>query len=561
MIRPVDIQAAPKQSVTSKPAGANDSPRVLLVYPRFTRPSFWNLGALCEFLDKRYPASPLGLITVAALLPEAWQLKLVDCNVEELKPEDIEWADLVLTTGMLPQQNSTIEVIRWARAIGKPVAVGGPDATSSPDVYAEADFRILGEAELVINDFIAAWQAGERKGLFVAEKFKADVSQTPIPRFDLLNFNNYIFIGVQYSRGCPFTCEFCDIIELYGRVPRFKTNAQMIAEIDRLYELGYRGHIDFVDDNFIGNKKAIKQFLPDLIEWQKQRGYPFEFSTEASINLADDDALMKLMQDANFFAVFIGIESPDTDTLNAMKKKQNTRRSLSESVHKIYAHGMFVLAGFILGFDSEEDNVADGMALCIEETAIPVCMIGLLYALPNTQLTRRLATEGRLYAGHDVIGEKRGGDQCSEGLNFETHRPRREILADFANVLERVYAPSAYFARVREVGRSLQRPYHGGPTSSTKDYLRLLQALWRISIMRPSLIPYVFASVHDCLRRYPGSIASVMALTAMYLHLGPFAYLLLRVVREQIAEIDRGDWIAPPTVPAASRDQVLTPAA
>jgi radical SAM superfamily enzyme YgiQ (UPF0313 family) len=557
----MDIQVTPKQSVTSKPAGATDLPRVLLAYPRFTRPSFWNLGGLCEFLDKRYPASPLGLITVAALLPQAWPLKLVDCNVEELKPEDIEWADLVLTTGMLPQQDSALEIIRRAHAAGKPVAVGGPDATSSPDIYADADFRILGEAELVIHDFIAAWQAGERKGLFVAEKFKADVSQTPIPRFDLLNFNNYIFIGVQYSRGCPFTCEFCDIIELYGRVPRFKTNAQMIAEIDRLYELGYRGHVDFVDDNFIGNKKAIKQFLPDLIEWQKQRGYPFEFSTEASINLADDDILMQLMQDANFFAVFIGIESPDTDTLNAMKKKQNTRRSLAESVRKIYAHGMFVLAGFILGFDSEEDNVADGMALCIEETSIPVCMIGLLYALPNTQLTRRLAKEGRLYAGHDVVGEKRGGDQCSAGLNFETHRPRREILADFANVLERVYAPAAYFARVREVGRSLRRPDRGGPPPSARDYLRLMQALWRVSIMRPSLIPHVFASVHDCLRRYPGSIQGVMTLTAMYLHLGPFAYWLLRLVREQIAEIDRGDWIAPPTVPAPPQDQVLTPAA
>lgn len=285
---------------------------------------------------------------------------MVDRNVEELKADDFEWADLVLVTGMLPQQENALDVIRLAKAHGKPVAVGGPDVTSSPHIYAEADFRVLGEAELVIDEFVSAWEAGQRKGLFVAEKFKADVSQTPIPRFDLLNFTNYLFIGIQYSRGCPFTCEFCDIIELYGRVPRNKTNAQMIAELTRLYDLGYRGHVDFVDDNFIGNKKAIKQFLPELIEWQHERGYPFEFSTEASINLADDDVLMNLMRDANFFAVFVGIESPDANTLNAMKKKQNTRRSLSESVHKIYAHGMFVLAGFILGFDSEEGTICGG---------------------------------------------------------------------------------------------------------------------------------------------------------------------------------------------------------
>jgi hypothetical protein len=530
---------------------AGDSPRVLLVYPRFVRPSFWNLGAVCEITDKRYPASPLGLITVAALLPQSWQLRLIDRNVEQLKTEDFDWADLVLVTGMLPQQENALDIIRLAKANGKPVAVGGPDVTSSPHIYTEADFRVLGEAELVINDFVAAWEAGQRKGLFVAEKFKADVSQTPVPRFDLLNFANYLFIGVQYSRGCPFTCEFCDIIELYGRVPRNKTNAQMIAELTRLYDLGYRGHVDFVDDNFIGNKKAIKQFLPELIQWQRERGYPFEFSTEASINLADDEALMGLMREANFFAVFVGIESPDTNTLNAMKKKQNTRRSLSESVRKIYAHGMFVLAGFILGFDSEEGTIADGMVECIEDTSIPVCMIGLLYALPNTQLTRRLTKEGRLYAGHDLglVDSKRGGDQCSDGLNFDTRRPRQEILADFANVLEQVYAPKAYFARVREVGRCLRMADRGRPPS-TQDYFRLAQTLWRISLKQPRIIPQVFLNLRDCLKTNPGALQSVMAMTVMYLHLGPFAYWLLGMVREQIAEIDHGEWTAPPRVPA-----------
>ena len=261
---------------------------------------------------------------------------------------------------------------------------------------------MLGEAEGVIDDFIAAWNAGKRSGTFTAPKFQADVTTSPIPRFDLLKFEHYLYVGVQYSRGCPFTCEFCDIIELYGRLPRTKTTAQMLAELDRLYALGYRGHLDFVDDNLIGNKKALKQFLPTLKEWQEQHDYPFELSTEASVNIADDDALLQMMRDANFFALFVGIESPDPETLVAMRKKQNTRSNLVDSIHKIYRAGMFVTAGFIVGFDSEKTDVGDSIAHFIELSAIPVAMVGLLYALPNTQLTRRLAKEGRLHANHGI---------------------------------------------------------------------------------------------------------------------------------------------------------------
>ncbi len=217
------------------------------------------------------------------------------------------------------------------------------------------------------------------------------MTKTPIPRFDLLNFSYYLHIGVQFSRGCPFLCEFCDIIELYGRVPRAKTNAQMLAELEALYQLGYRGHVDFVDDNLIGNKKAVKAFLPELKKWLEERDYPFEFTTEASLNLADDADLLRLMSEANFVGVFVGIESPDPETLIMAQKKQNTRRNIAASVHKIYAAGLFVTAGFIVGFDTEKVSVADAMVDLIEEANIPICMLGLLYALPNTQLHRRLA--------------------------------------------------------------------------------------------------------------------------------------------------------------------------
>ena len=286
--------------------------------------------------------------------------------------------------------------IELAQARGKPVVVGGPDVTSAPEAYAQADFQVLGEAEGVIEAFIEAWSAGSLKGVFEAEKFKIDVTKTPIPRYDLLKRSQYLYYGVQFARGCPFTCEFCDIIELYGRAPRVKTAEQILAELDTLYRTGYRGHLDFVDDNFIGNKKAVKAVLPHLIAWQKAHGYPFQFSTEASINLADDAALLALMREANFLNIFVGIESPDPETLVSTQKKQNTRRVLDDSVRKIYRAGIFVHAGFIVGFDSEKDGVAAGMTDFIEAAAIPVCMVGLLFALPHTQLGRRLEKEGRM---------------------------------------------------------------------------------------------------------------------------------------------------------------------
>src|SRR5881275_1044026 len=313
--------------------------RVLMVYPKFVPDSFWNYTEACELVGAKYPAAPLGLITVAAMLPKHWDIHLVNRNTEPLTDADLDWADLVM--------------------------IGG-------------------------------WQRGERNGVFIAEKFKIDVTLSPMPRYDLIKFDHYLFIGVQYSRGCPFTCEFCDIIELYGRVPRTKTPDQILAELQTLYDHGYRGHVDFVDDNFIGNKKNLRTLLPRLKAWLQERDYPFEFSTEASINIADNSELLKSMNDANFFAIFVGIESPDPETLVQMKKKQNTRRNIAECIHKIYGYGMFITAGFIVGFDTEKASLGQAMIDFIEEANIPVCMVGLLYALPGTQLTRRLAKEGRL---------------------------------------------------------------------------------------------------------------------------------------------------------------------
>jgi radical SAM superfamily enzyme YgiQ (UPF0313 family) len=536
----------------------SSSCRVLLLVPRFNGQSFWNFTATCEVSGARFPAPPLGLITVAAMLPSSWECHLVNRNTEELHDYELDWADLVMTGGMLPQQPDTLQIIELAHGRRKPVVVGGPDVTSSPEAYLAADFRVLGEAEAVIDAFIEAWNSGERQGVFEAEKFKVDITRTPIPRFSLLKRSQYDFYGVQFARGCPFTCEFCDIIELYGRVPRVKTAAQMLAELDHLYEIGYRGHLDFVDDNFIGNKKAVKAFLPHLIDWQKQRGFPFQFSTEASINLADDDVLLALMREANFFTVFVGIESPDPETLVSMQKKQNTRRSIVDSVNKIYRAGMFVNAGFILGFDSEKGAVAAAMIELIEATSIPFCMVGLLYALPGTQLTRRLASEGRMFPSSYTAArlDAEAGDQCTSGLNFATARPRRDILSDYRTILARIYRPAEYYRRVRSVGRLLDRPALDRSASEDpprprvfgipkRDFVLLWRLTWRIALRQPGTLWHFLRVFYECARKNPRATGYVGMLAAFYLHLGPFSRFVISVVERQIAEIDSGNWRPP----------------
>lgn len=523
---------------------------VLMLYPLFTAESFWSFGESCKLMGVRRPAAPLGLITVAAMLPKDWTVRLIDCNTQAFGEDDLAWADVVFTGGMLPQQADTLRLIDECRAAGKPVVVGGPDPTSSPHVYEKADFRVLGEAEGVIEEFIAAWEGGARSGVFTAPKFQADVTSTPVPRFDLLRFEDYLYLGVQYSRGCPFTCEFCDIIELYGRVPRTKTTKQMFVELQTLYDMGYRGHLDFVDDNFIGNKKSLRQFLPELAEWQRTHNYPFELSTEASVNLADDPELLELMGKANFFGIFVGIESPDPATLVAMRKKQNTRRNIAESIHKIYAAGMLVTAGFIVGFDNEKVSMAEAMVDFIEEAAIPVAMVGLLYALPNTQLTRRLEKEGRLHAEHDLASTT-GGDQCTSGINFDPVRPLRDILTDYRTVLERIYSPAAYASRVDRLmtllDRSRQR--HELAEGDIRSRVGAMETVHRVITAIPEARGPLWQTFMNCAKRDTSSARIAVQMIAAYAHLGPFSRKVIDAIDARLAELDDA-----PAIPAAAID-------
>jgi radical SAM superfamily enzyme YgiQ (UPF0313 family) len=514
--------------------------RCLFVYPRFTSQSFWNFRETCELVGAKYPEIPLGLITVAAMLPSAWEVRLNDLNVENLKPKDVEWADLIFIGGQIFQQKEHLRLIDHFRNLGKTVVIGGPDVTSSPHLYEGADYQILGEAEVTLPEFLKDFDEGRARHCYEPGERKADMKASPTPRFDLLKFSNYLNLSIQWNRGCPFLCEFCDIIELFGRVPRGKTIQQLETELQTLYDLGYRGQVGIVDDNFIGNKKAVKVLLPALIEWQKKHDWPFDFSTEASMNLADDDELMDMMAEVGITWIFTGIETPDTATLLAAKKDQNTHRSIAESIHKINRHGMIVTAGYILGFNGEKGDVAQKVVDNIEATNIAVNMVGLLMAVPNTQFARRLKKEGRLDEGFETPMDATG-DQCVSGLNFITIRPRLDILRDYGGIVKEILSPKKYFGRVLRSSLMLnaeKRRQHFNPWNLFKD----LQALSKLSIRmmaRPSTGFHYWRVLILTLMKNPKAIRDSISLMALYLHFQKFRDVILQRLKKDVEKLER----------------------
>jgi radical SAM superfamily enzyme YgiQ (UPF0313 family) len=387
--------------------------RVLLVNPEFPE-SYWSGRNALPFARRKSLLPPLGLITVAALLPGSWTLKLVDLEVDPLHDEDLVWADVVMVTGMLVQKGSMQEILRRCRDLEVETVVGGPYATSSPEELDLADHLVLGEGEEIIPVLAADLEAGRAERIY-KEEGKPDVTTSPVPRYDLLRRNVYHQMSLQYSRGCPFLCEFCDIIVMYGRRPRTKMPAQVVAELEAIHATGFAGDIFFVDDNFIGNKKEVRTMLPHLAEWRRRSRAPFEFYTEASMNLADDLDLVDQMTDAGFTSVFIGIETPSPEALAETRKIQNLKRDLAEQVHSLLERGMDVWAG---------------------------AMVGMLGALPNTPLFARLKKEGRLRPDFK-------GDQF--GLtNVITKIPAEQMVAGYRRVLENLYSPDEFFRRCRE---------------------------------------------------------------------------------------------------------------
>jgi len=515
--------------------------KCLLVYPRFSSDSFFNFSEVARLTGHKHPAAPLGPLTVAALLPQTWAFRFVDENVRPLRDADLEWADLVLVSGMLPQQAGILAAVQRAHGSGKPVAVGGPDPSSQPDLYGEADYLVMGEGEVTIPDFVEDLYAGVTSGLYRSDQ-RADMTQSVVPRFDLIRFVDYMRVGIQFSRGCPFNCEFCDIIELFGRRPRTKPPERIVAELQALYDLGYRGHVDFVDDNLVGNKAKCIEVLEAIGEWSKRHDYPFYFSTEASINLAKEPELLRLMREVDFRHVFVGIESPDETALIEAQKLQNRRVSVVDAVRTMASYGMIVTGGFILGFDSETGHTADHMIDLIQETAISTALVSTLAALPNTQLSRRLEQEGRLFAGGQITIDDAAVDidNTTSGLNFATSRPRAAILRDQAKVLRTIYAPANYYERVLRTALQLAPNTRYRP--GFVDTLRLVWGFVKLSVRVGFSLhtgPLYWKTLVTVLAVNPKAIEAAASLAALYIHFGEQSRFVLKMLERKIAEIDR----------------------
>ena len=514
--------------------------KCLLVQPKFSSFSFWNYEEVCRILGAKYPNPPLGLMTVASLLPQEWEFRLVDENVEPLLDEHLEWADITGVGGMLTQQLGVLSVIERAHHIGCPVVVGGPDPTSQPHVYQSADYLALGEGEVTIPMFIGDLERGCRSGEYRSIE-KADMTKSVVPRFDLIRFEDYVSMGIQYSRGCPFNCEFCDIIELYGRKQRTKIPEQIVREFQTLQRLGYRGQIFFVDDNFIGNKPEIKKFLRIIRKWSEANSFPFFFATQTCLDLADDDELLHMMRDVDFKFVFIGIESPEEQVLVSAQKPQNIHKSIPDAIRKLYSYGIIVNAGFIIGFDGESDRTAEEMIRCIRDSGVSIAMVGFLSASPNTQLGRRLKREGRLFEKAAIQTDAHTGiDQMTSGLNFIPARPRLDVLKDFVRVLEYVYDPRNYYERVTYTGLNVipADKYKMGIVERVKSLKPFLRVCYKLGFNRTTgwLHWKMFLTV---LFKNPKGIEAAIIMATMYIHFQKQSKFIIDLTKQKIDYIER----------------------
>jgi len=448
--------------------------KILLVYPQIPS-TFWSFKSAVKFVSKKSTEPPLGLVTVAALLPEDWEKRIIDTNVTHLRDEDIKWADYLFITGMNIQKDSFKKIVRRSNELNTPVAAGGPMVTSDYKEFLGIDHFILNEGEITLPRFLADLERGEAEHVYQSDEFP-DISQLPIPQWELLDLDKYTNMSIQYSRGCPFDCEFCSITMLNGHKPRTKDTSQFLHELDAVYNLGWRGGVFIVDDNFIGNKRKLKQdLLPALIEWSIEHDYPFNFGTEVSINIADDDELMLLMAQAGFDHTFVGIETPDTDCLLECGKKQNINRDLLSSVNKLHQKGLRVSGGFILGFDNDPPGIFEQLISFIQKSGITTAMVGLLNAPAGTKLFKRLKNENRLL-------DSSTGDNMDGSINFIPKMKYQNLIAGYKRVLETIYSQKDYYERVKKFLQDYQPQIQKLKKITYQDIKALLKSIWFLGI-------------------------------------------------------------------------------
>jgi radical SAM superfamily enzyme YgiQ (UPF0313 family) len=475
--------------------------KILMVYPYYPD-SFWSFRHALRFISKKAAVPPLGLITVSAMLPLTWEKKLVDMNVSVLKTKDIQWADYVFISAMYIQKESVEKVIDECVRFGVKIVAGGPLFTQEYQNYPQVDYLVLNEAEITLPLFLNDLHNGKPQRVYKTSEFP-DITSTPVPDFNLLSLKNYAFMNIQVSRGCPYSCEFCEITSLFGHKVRIKSIEQILNELEKLYALHWRGNVFVVDDNFIGNINAVKFYLlPAIKEWMQERNYPFVFNTEASINLADDDELLQLMADAGFKSVFIGIETPEENSLQECNKIQNKNRNLIQSIQKIQKAGMQVSGGFIVGFDNDSPSIFQRQIDFIQQSGIVSAMVGLLNAPKNTKLYNRLIAENRLKS-------EASGNNTDLSMNFIPRMNYNDLIEGYKKIISGIYTAKPYYERIRKL-LLMYKPHYTKPVRINFSTLRaLLKSIFIIGIIDKGRSSYWKLMIWTIFRR-PGSIVDAI---------------------------------------------------
>ncbi len=450
--------------------------KILLIYPQYPD-TFWSFKHALQFISKKAAFPPLGLATVAAMLPAEWEKRLIDLNIRNISESEIKWADYVFLSAMVVQKHSTKDIIKRIHKAGVKIVAGGPLFTTQPEEFNEVEHLVLNEAEITLPLFLADLARGQAKHLYTSQEHPP-VTRTPVPLWSLINMKKYSSMSIQYSRGCPFNCEFCDITFLDGHVPRTKDKDQILGEMEALYKHGWRGALFIVDDNFIGNKNKLKrEILPAIIEWSKQKKHPFELFTEVSINLVDDEELMQMMVEAGFSRVFIGIETPHEASLAECNKNQNKSRDLVAAVKTIQNHGLEVMGGFIVGFDSDPASIFKTQINFIQKSGIVTAMVGLLNAPRGTRLYQRLKGENRL------TRDDMSGDNMDSSLNFKPKMNRDALISGYHHVLNTIYAPKQYYERIKTLLKEYKPKTRAHmPNISFHHIQGLINCMWFLGI-------------------------------------------------------------------------------
>ncbi|MBK7859682.1 MAG: B12-binding domain-containing radical SAM protein [Archangiaceae bacterium] len=514
--------------------------RCLLVRPEFLEHTFYNPREVFRLLGGQSAAPPLGLLITAAHLPAHWELKLVDGDLEPVTDEHLRWADVLMISGKGPQMLPIKRLAGRAHANGVVVILGGAGPTLQPDEYVSmVDYVVCGESELVLPRLLADLAAGVSQGIYRSTETPA-LTHAPVPRYDLAKLDRYLFVGMSFSRGCPFSCEFCAQIQIFGRKPRTTPAARILEQHQVLYDLGHRGMIDFGYDNLIGDLKKTEEVLAAMLAWNRAHGHPFFYSTEATMNLARQPRLLELMRDNDFRYVFMGIESGDEAVLERAKKGQNTAMPAEDAVAALNRYGMVVNTGVIVGFDGEGEETAAKILSMVEKTGAFPTLVLPLHALPNTQLSRRLEREGRLFReGVIALDEQDRTDTATTGLNFVTSRPRAKVLADLAGVLERLYLPEVHEERLRRITRQLVTAHQHRP--SWRKLLKLsgalVQIIRRVGLDREAA-PHFWRSVARAALTNPGALEIVLGQAVMNANYRKQAGAYVEALRRQIAQVE-----------------------